>query len=265
MMATEGPIPPTGDPNSALINQSIERILTPSRNPPKYDFTFNDFLRREHRVGLGPDIPICEADRQGHCPLGNNCPKKHDNKSSFNRLICKHWMRGLCKKGATCDFKHEYNLRGERECPEFARWGYCSAGEDCLYAHIDPLYKRPSCPWYDRGFCPLGPQCANRHVKKEKLCPFYMAGFCPDGKECKEGAHAKWRDDKDMKKPEVFKPKTEEELMREAEERERVLREEEEREIAREEQRERSGFGGERRGGREWRGRRRRGGHRARR
>jgi len=247
-------------PNGAAL---LDQVLYPTRNPPHFAFKFDDFLKREYKVGVDGEQATCEADRQGHCPLGASCSKKHDGgsggggKSSFNRLICKHWMRGLCKKGATCDFKHEMNLRDERECPEFARWQSCPNADDCLYLHVDPMHRRPLCPAFARGFCPLGPHCADRHVKRDRLCPFYLAGFCPDGKDCKRGAHAKWKDDKDLKKPEVFKPKTEEELQKEAEERERQQREEEEREIQREEQRERN-FTGDRRGGKEWRGRRRR-------
>lgn len=77
------------------------------------------------------------------------------------------------------------------ECNFFVRNGYCSNGEDCLYLHIDPHSRTGPCPHYDKGFCPLGPTCAKKHVRK-KLCRFYLAGFCPNGKECKEGVHPRW-------------------------------------------------------------------------
>lgn len=81
--------------------------------PPKlspFDFAFKDFLRREYKFGLDSDRGFCKAFREGHCPLGNNCPDKHQPPQSFNSLVCKHWLRGLCKKGDQCEFLHEYNL-----------------------------------------------------------------------------------------------------------------------------------------------------------
>jgi cleavage and polyadenylation specificity factor subunit 4 len=119
------------------------------------------------------------------------------------------------------------------ECSYYARTLTCSNGDDCLYLHIDPESKRPPCPHYDRGFCPLGPICALKHNKKEKLCPFYLAGFCPEGKSCKNGAHARFP--QDLKKPEVRVEKTPEELERERMERELKREQEEEREREREE------------------------------
>jgi cleavage and polyadenylation specificity factor subunit 4 len=165
---------------------------------PQYTFKFSEFLRREYRFGLSPDRPVCKAYLQGHCPNGNRCPNKHNVSSSYNKyvnlvvkhtpplkltrlsLVCKHWLRGLCKKGETCEFLHEYNLRRMPECSNYARTQTCSNGDNCLHPHIDPKAKRPSCPDYDRGFCPLGPYCALKHNKKEELCRFYLCGFCPE-------------------------------------------------------------------------------------
>ena len=96
------------------------RAATPAANSPyvgitkqpvpAYDFSFIEFLKREHRFGLDPNRPFCKAFREGHCPLGNDCPDKHQITHSFNNLVCKHWLRGLCKKGDQCEFLHEYNL-----------------------------------------------------------------------------------------------------------------------------------------------------------
>ena len=83
---------------------------TSSQSTPAYNFAFADFLRREYRFGLDPGRPYCKAFREGHCPLGNVCPDKHQITHSFNNLVCKHWLRGLCKKGDQCEFLHEYNL-----------------------------------------------------------------------------------------------------------------------------------------------------------
>jgi cleavage and polyadenylation specificity factor subunit 4 len=108
-------------------------------------------------------------------------------------------MRALCKKGEQCEFLHEYNLRRMPECHTFARHGTCPNGDDCMYQHLDNFSRRPHCPHYERGFCPLGPICANKHIRKAKICQFYLAGFCPNGRECTEGAHARFPTD--LKKP----------------------------------------------------------------
>jgi cleavage and polyadenylation specificity factor subunit 4 len=179
-----------------------------------------------------------------------------------NSLICKHWMRGLCKKGESCEFLHEYNLRRMPECNHWQRHQICPQGDDCPYQHTDPAFKRPLCPHYERGFCPLGPICANRHVRRDKICPYYLAGFCPNGRGCQEGVHPRFPND--LKKPEVMTQKTPEELEREREEREKQAREEEERDREREERMGGTqGQGGQQKfGARQWQGRRRNSGPR---
>jgi cleavage and polyadenylation specificity factor subunit 4 len=77
---------------------------------PATRFAFHDFLRKEYRFGLDPSRKTCPLFVQGHCPLGNSCPDKHAVSSTFNNLVCKHWLRSLCKKGEGCEFLHEYNL-----------------------------------------------------------------------------------------------------------------------------------------------------------
>ncbi|KAG5920033.1 RNA-binding component of cleavage and polyadenylation factor [Claviceps capensis] len=169
-----------------------------NHTPQTYTFRFSPFLRQTHQVGLPPDRPICKAYQTGSCPNGTRCLERHVQDASktsqptggLNSLVCKHWLRGLCKKGEHCEFLHEYNLRKMPECNFFMRNGYCSNGEECLYLHVDPSSKLPPCPHYDMGFCPLGPHCSKKHVRR-KLCEFYLAGFCPEGPECKS-AHPKW-------------------------------------------------------------------------
>lgn len=95
------------------------------------------------------------------------------------------------------------------ECNFFVRNGYCSNGEECLYLHVDPDSKIPLCPHYENGFCPLGPTCSKKHVRKP-ICKFYLAGFCPDGRQgCKEGAHPRWTTG--LVPPTVKKPREERE------------------------------------------------------
>ncbi|KAI8629830.1 hypothetical protein F5Y19DRAFT_464490 [Xylariaceae sp. FL1651] len=196
----------SGPPSAPELAQQILE-----HRAPKYSFSFSPFLRSTYGHGFPPNRPVCKAFLAGHCPNGAQCPDRHTTSAtnaaggggsganaSYNSLVCKHWLRALCKKGEGCEFLHEYNLRKMPECNFFVRNGYCSNGDECLYLHIDPLSKLPPCPHYDKGFCPLGPNCSKRHVRR-KLCGYYLAGFCPEGKNCKEGAHPRW--EKNLEKP----------------------------------------------------------------
>lgn len=100
------------------------------------------------------------------------------------------------------------------ECNHYTRSLYCSIGDECLYLHIDPTSKIEPCPHYEKGFCPLGPRCSKRHVRR-KLCKFYLAGFCPHGRSCKEGVHARWPTDEDLPKPTVKVERSQEEIEKE--------------------------------------------------
>ncbi|ORY70249.1 uncharacterized protein BCR38DRAFT_324851, partial [Pseudomassariella vexata] len=240
---------------SALAQQILDH------RAPTYTFTFTPFLRKTHGHGLAPNRPICKSFLAGHCPLGTSCPDRHSSPSSssnqnasYNSLVCKHWLRALCKKGESCEYLHEYNLRKMPECNFFVRNGYCSNGDECLYLHIDPQSKLPPCPHYERGFCPLGPNCSKKHARR-KLCAYYLAGFCPDGKGCKEGAHPRW--EKNLDRPVPKSEKAEEDAVR----REQMEMMEEDREMKMEREggaggRDRFGGGRGGRGGRGgWRGR----------
>ncbi|KAF8464076.1 hypothetical protein BDZ91DRAFT_730685 [Kalaharituber pfeilii] len=187
-------------PRNLISSTTADKILNLTGSSPYHPdqqpkFAFNDFLRKEYRFGLDPNRKVCTFFVQGHCPLDNACPDKHTASLTFNKapsLVCKHWLRSLCKKGEQCEFLHEYNLRKMPECNFFVRNGYCSNGEECLYLHIDPESKIPLCPHYEKGFCPLGPNCSKKHVRKQ-ICKYYLCGFCPEGaRQCKEGAHPKW-------------------------------------------------------------------------
>ena len=154
-----------------------------TRNP---SFKFESFLRREYNFGLDPDRPVCQfytPSNPAACPNGNDCPNKHVSAMYSNKIVCKHWLRGLCKKNDHCEFLHEYNLRKMPECLFYSKNGFCTQTPECLYLHVDPQLRIPPCPNYEKGFCPEGPKCANRHIRKI-MCPLWLTGFCPKGAEC---------------------------------------------------------------------------------
>lgn len=162
----------------------LNPIIHPdTKNKP---FKFEPFLRREYNFGLNPDRPVCQFYvplNPNSCPNGNDCPNKHVSSMYSNKIVCKHWLRGLCKKNDHCEFLHEYNLRKMPECLFYSKNGFCTQTPECLYLHVDPQLKIPECPNYERGFCPDGPKCVNRHVRKI-MCPLWLTGFCPKGAEC---------------------------------------------------------------------------------
>lgn len=146
----------------------------------------------------------------------------------------------LCSTVTTSINKDIRVRRRMPECNHYTRSLYCPNGDECLYLHIDPTSKLPPCPHYEKGFCPLGPRCSKRHVRRH-ICKFYLAGFCPYGRQCKEGAHPRWPEN--LPKPTVKVERTAEELEKE---RQRIREEgerEEEREWERREGNRRDGRG----------------------
>ncbi|EPQ27006.1 uncharacterized protein PFL1_05290 [Pseudozyma flocculosa PF-1] len=180
-------------PGSSTLSQPSDFIHT--------EFNFEPYIKAQLSLKLDNDAQLCPdflATRS--CPRSTACPRRHVSPSPLNflapnshllrdpnkRTVCKHWLRGLCKKGEQCDYLHEYDLRRIPECRFFATFGFCNSGDDCLYLHVDRKIKRRECQRYNRGFCPRGPDCPKKHVRRV-ACPWYLCGFCPLGPSCKMG------------------------------------------------------------------------------
>jgi cleavage and polyadenylation specificity factor subunit 4 len=106
------------------------------------------------------------------------------------KTVCQHWINQLCQKGKNCEFLHSYVMDKVPTCKSWSTEGTCAKGNDCFYQHTQKMdsKKTQSCPYYERGFCKLGPGCTFRHENK-KFCTNYAIGFCPKGPNC-ELAHA---------------------------------------------------------------------------
>lgn len=156
----------------------------------KREFAFDDFLRREYRWQVDASSPLCPNYGVTACPRGRFCRDRHEPSPYVYKIVCRHWLRGLCKLGDHCEYLHELNMTRLTECATFAKTGSCSAVPECPFKHTAIETKEHVCAAYEKGFCKLGPNCPNPHVRA-KMCLRYLTGFCPFGPEC-EDAHPKF-------------------------------------------------------------------------
>ena len=145
--------------------------------------------------------------------------------------VCLYWMRGLCAKDdLDCEFMHKLDEDKLAMC----QFGARCQNSDCIYRHYD-LEVRPECVKFRRGFCPKGPMCPDRHIKRDPdkfeeyaftlaeeinpnykedknplhktaLCRTFMqTGRCPKGKGCSyaHGRHELRK--KGMRRPKTYK------------------------------------------------------------
>ncbi|XP_047078675.1 zinc finger CCCH domain-containing protein 45-like [Lolium rigidum] len=88
---------------------------------------------------------------------------QHHDQGPVRRTVCKYWLKGLCMKGQSCGYLHQYDLDRMPVCHFFRADGYCDK-LDCIFKHNAEDAKE--CTMYNMGFCPNGPCCRLRHVKK---------------------------------------------------------------------------------------------------
>ncbi|CAH7686152.1 hypothetical protein PPACK8108_LOCUS20766 [Phakopsora pachyrhizi] len=217
------PPPPPPPPNQ---NCSITSTIVLKPDLRHIELDIEKHLKVELDIKLDSDAQLCPRflskdlyQNQAGCQAGPSCPYRHSTSSTLNfqstnnipndssnstknnnsnslhsKTVCKHWLRGLCKKGSGCEFLHEYNLRTMPECWFFGKYGFCSNGDECMYLHVDERMRVLECMDFRRGFCPKGPICPQKHIRRP-VCVAYLAGFCPSGKSCLLGGHPKFEVD----------------------------------------------------------------------
>ncbi|KAK1615102.1 hypothetical protein QYE76_020619 [Lolium multiflorum] len=91
-----------------------------------------------------------------------------NDQGPVRRTVCKYWLKGLCMRGESCGYLHQYDLDRMPVCHFFRADGYCDK-LDCIFKHNAEDAKE--CTMYNMGFCPNGPCCRLRHVKKPGPLP----------------------------------------------------------------------------------------------
>ncbi|XP_047078673.1 zinc finger CCCH domain-containing protein 45-like [Lolium rigidum] len=131
-------------------------------------FDFEEFLDGPAAAAAGSGSGPAAAALPTPDALGPAAAGPHRGQArrggTVRQTVCRHWLRGLCMKGDSCDFLHQYDLKRMPVCHFFSAFGYCRE-EDCSYKHITEDLP-PECSMYNMGFCPNGPFCQHRHVRK---------------------------------------------------------------------------------------------------
>ena len=129
----------------------------------------------------------------------NQSLQYHVDEQKRKKLVCVHWIKQRCTRGETCDYLHSYDADKLPICRYFTQNGSCHKEPECVYRHpkatdavtaVGGNKKAERCPYYERCFCKLGNfglfgDCQFQHLPGEqKICPNYLQGFCPLGPEC---------------------------------------------------------------------------------
>lgn len=82
-------------------------------------------------------------------------------------VVCRHWLLGLCFNGANCSYLHKLDKNRMPTC----KHGKLCKIKNCLLKHIADE-ELEECGFYRQGFCPNGPKCGRRHMKRTpEECP----------------------------------------------------------------------------------------------
>ncbi|XP_051206359.1 30-kDa cleavage and polyadenylation specificity factor 30-like [Lolium perenne] len=120
-----------------------------------------DFEADLQDAGSDSSVVVGAASASG--ALDPAAAGQHHDQSTVRRTVCKYWLKGLCMRGESCGYLHQYDLDRMPVCHFFRAGGYCDK-LDCIFKHDAEDAKE--CAMYNMGFCPNGPCCRLRHVKK---------------------------------------------------------------------------------------------------
>lgn len=93
-----------------------------------------------------------------------------DDENTNTIVVCKDWLEGNCPyTNETCMLGlHKYDLDKMPLCPFVRNNEKCPMIDNyCIYKH----YRSQECSLYKFGFCPNGPLCPYRHVKRPSTAP----------------------------------------------------------------------------------------------
>lgn len=93
-----------------------------------------------------------------------------DDENTNTIVVCKDWLEGNCPyTNETCMLGlHKYDLDKMPLCPFVRNNEKCPMIDNyCIYKH----YRSQECSLYEFGFCPNGPLCPYRHVKRPSTAP----------------------------------------------------------------------------------------------
>eukprot|EP00471_Norrisiella_sphaerica_P002407 CAMPEP_0184480808 /NCGR_PEP_ID=MMETSP0113_2-20130426/2321_1 /TAXON_ID=91329 /ORGANISM="Norrisiella sphaerica, Strain BC52" /LENGTH=322 /DNA_ID=CAMNT_0026859533 /DNA_START=13 /DNA_END=977 /DNA_ORIENTATION=- len=97
----------------------------------------------------------------GRCKRGRSCNFRHDPKK---RRLCPHWLRQSCRMCDACPLRHELDASQMPACLHYLR-GKCEK-KSCIYAHVKVGRDAKACEHFQRGYCPRGLDCTEKHVWK---------------------------------------------------------------------------------------------------
>jgi len=82
--------------------------------------------------------------------------------------VCIYFAKNACKFGKKCPLRHETDKNQMPTCRNFLR-GCCSAVTgQCPFAHTRVSRDAKICQAYQKGYCPKGLLCTEKHVWTDK-------------------------------------------------------------------------------------------------
>lgn len=119
---------------------------------------------KRHRQRRGRDHLYCEMLTMNDLTFAfeKDLPAYVPKLRKGTKIICRYWLENRCMNGDDCEWLHSHI--GIMPICQFGV--ECTRRPQCPYRHIDEQEVIEVCPRYEAGFCPYGPACHKKHVKK---------------------------------------------------------------------------------------------------